>query len=101
MSSVLKKTKQSSVNDLVTALDKFMDLLKGQKEMDAVEDLQVVSADLQKFQPDDQEFQAALKQLSTPSQYNQLLQFWVTVVFAWHTWLMHNPSSCLISVPPQ
>lgn len=63
MSSVLKKTKQSSVNDLVTALDKFMDLLKGQKEMDAVEDLQVVSADLQKFQPDDQEFQAALKQL--------------------------------------
>ena len=63
MSSVLKKTKQSSVNDLVTALDKFMDLLKGQKELDAVADLKIVSADLQKYQPDDNEFQSAIKLL--------------------------------------
>ena len=63
MSSVLKKTKQTSVNDLLTALDKFMDLLKGQKEFDAVEDLQIVSADLKKYQPDEKEFQSALKNL--------------------------------------
>lgn len=63
MSSVLKKTKQSSVNDLVAALNKFMELLKGQKELDAVKDLNAVSADLQKFPPDSDEFQSALKLL--------------------------------------
>ncbi len=63
MSSVLKKTKQSSVNDLVTALNKFMDLLVGQKELDAVNDLKTISADLQTYSLDSKEFQNAIQNL--------------------------------------
>ncbi len=63
MSSVLKKTKQTSANDLVNALDKFMTLLEGQKEFDAVRDLKTVRGNLQKFQHDSEEFQSALKDL--------------------------------------
>ena len=63
MSSVLKKTKKNSVSDLVTALNKFIHLLEGQKEFDAVKDLRTIGADLQKFQPDSEEFQSAISLL--------------------------------------
>jgi len=63
MSSVLKKTKKNSVADLVTALNKFIYLLEGQKEFDAVQDLRIASADIQKYQPESEEFQSAIRLL--------------------------------------
>jgi hypothetical protein len=64
MSSVLKKSKQSSVNDLLAALNKFMDLLEGQQEFDAVRDLKTICAALQKYKPEEEGFQSALKDLA-------------------------------------
>ncbi len=63
MSSVLKKTRKNSVTDLVAALHKFVHLLEGQKEFDAIKDLKLVSADIQKHQPEAEEFQAAIRLL--------------------------------------
>ncbi len=63
MPTVLKKTKMNSVSDLVAALNKFIFLLEGQKEFDAVEDLKSVVADLEKSPPDSVEFQTAIEEI--------------------------------------
>ena len=61
MSMVMKKTKQNSAGDLVTALNKFIELLVAQNEHDAVKDLQAAVRDLEKFQPESEEFQSAVR----------------------------------------
>lgn len=63
MSSVLKKTRQSTVNDLLSALSKFAVLLRGQEEDDAVAELDSIKVELQKHAVDSHDFQVSIKRL--------------------------------------
>lgn len=63
MPSVLKKSKHDSVSDLIAALNKFIELLEGQDEFDAVQDLKLISSSLKTNLSDEQKFQQALKDL--------------------------------------
>jgi hypothetical protein len=60
MTSVRKKSKKSSVEDLRTALVKLIYLLEGQKEYEAVADLRIALSDVEKYVPGSAEFKAAL-----------------------------------------
>lgn len=61
MPVVRKKTKKSSAADLKSAMLKLIYLLEGQKEHDAVADLRIAITDIDKYQPQSAEFQAALQ----------------------------------------
>ncbi len=61
MSMVLKKTKQNSAGDLVSALNKFIALLEQQNEHDAIRDLQSAVGSLETSLPDSDAFQSALQ----------------------------------------
>lgn len=63
MTGVLKKTKASSVKDLVSALEKFMHLLEKQEEDDAVKDLANIKEKLGALTPEEEAFQDSLKEL--------------------------------------
>ena len=63
MSPVIKKTRENSLQDLLNALKKFAYLLEEQGEKSAAEDLRLASADLQKYQPDSLEFDAAINRI--------------------------------------
>lgn len=58
--TVIKRSKKASVDELVTSLNRFIFLLEGQKEDDAVADLRIACGDLQKFQIGSVEFKAAI-----------------------------------------
>ena len=60
MVTIKKKDKKSSIVQLVTVLSRFIYLLEGQKETEAVQDLRIASEDIQKFVPGSIEFKAAL-----------------------------------------
>ncbi|MBI2603533.1 MAG: hypothetical protein HYW48_10815 [Deltaproteobacteria bacterium] len=60
MSPVIKKTRKNSLQDLLNALIKFVTLLEGQGEKSAADDLRIAAADLQKYQTDSLEFDAAI-----------------------------------------
>jgi hypothetical protein len=60
MTQVIKKNKQSSVQDLRKALLKLMELLEGQDELEAVEDLKRAMLDLQEGGEQSPQFKQAL-----------------------------------------
>ena len=60
MMTVIKRSKKASVEELVNALDRFIFLLEGQKEDEAVSDLRIALGDLQKYQIDSDEFKASV-----------------------------------------
>lgn len=60
MTVVRKKKKQSSVEDLKATLAKLIYLLEGQDEDAAVKDLKIAENDLNQYDADSAEFQAAL-----------------------------------------
>ena len=61
MTVVRKKSKKSSTADLRSAMTKLIYLLQGQKEDEAVADLRIALSDIEKYQVESAEFQAALK----------------------------------------
>ena len=61
MTVVIKKSKKSSTADLRSAMTKLIYLLEGQKEDEAVADLRIALSDIEKYQVESAEFQAALK----------------------------------------
>ena len=60
MTVTKKKTRKTSTADLGSAMTKLIYLLEGQKEDEAVADLRIALADIQKHQLESAEFQAAL-----------------------------------------
>jgi hypothetical protein len=61
MSVVVKRTRKNSTTELKTSLQQLIQLLEGQKEDDAVADLRIALGDIEKVQPESEEFKAAIR----------------------------------------
>lgn len=59
--TVIKRNKENSAQDLIKELEKFIPLLQGQKEDEAVADLRKVVAELKTSTPGDEKHKAAIK----------------------------------------